>query len=228
MYNQHKALGVLMAAVYPVKIPRKAAVDILLNPNVAYLLLVSGLVLAVLALIAPGTGLLEIGALFALLLAGWGVYHIPIHFWALGVLLLGAVLFVLALRKPGRLVYLVISILALVLGSAFLFRTEGWQPAVHPALATAASALTAAFFWVAARKALEAEGMRPIHDLDALIGAVGEAKTDIQPEGTVQVAGELWSAFSENPIQAESSVRIVKREGLILEVEPTNHTGSPV
>jgi membrane-bound serine protease (ClpP class) len=203
------------------------AVDILLNPNVAYLLLVAGIVMAVLALISPGTGLLEIGALFALLLAGWGVYQLPIHFWALGVLLLGAVIFILALRKPGRTVYLVISILALVLGSAFLFRGQGWQPAVHPALAGAVSALTVVFFWIAARKALEAEQIRPTHDLDALIGAIGEAKTDIYTEGTVQVAGELWSAYSENPIHAESSVRVVKREGLILEVETTNHSGSP-
>ena len=198
--------------------------DILLNPNIAYLLLVSGLVMAALALISPGTGLLEIGALFALLLAGWGVYNIPVHFWALGALLLGAVLFILALRKSSQPVFLVISILALVFGSAFLFRGTGWQPAVHPALAGVVSALTVVFFWVAARKAIEAEQIRPTHDLDVLIGAVGEAKTDIHPEGTVQVAGELWSAHSQNPIQAEASIRVVRREGLILEVEPTNHS----
>jgi membrane-bound serine protease (ClpP class) len=122
---------------------------------------------------------------------------------------------------------LVISILALVVGSAFLFRSQGWQPAVHPVLAGAVSVITVVFFWVAARKAMEAEQMRPTHDLDALIGAVGEAKTDIYTDGTVQVAGELWSAFSESPIHAESSVRIVKREGLMLKVEPTNHSGTP-
>ena len=45
---------------------------IFLNPNVAYLFLVAGFSLALMAVLTPGTGLLEIGALFVLLLAGWG------------------------------------------------------------------------------------------------------------------------------------------------------------
>ena len=57
--------------------------DILLNPNVFYLLLVAGVLLAIMALFSPGTGVLELGAFFVLLLAGWGVYKLPIHLWAL-------------------------------------------------------------------------------------------------------------------------------------------------
>ncbi len=44
--------------------------EILIDPNVAYLLLVVGIVLVIMALFAPGTGVLEIGALFVLFLAG--------------------------------------------------------------------------------------------------------------------------------------------------------------
>jgi membrane-bound serine protease (ClpP class) len=194
--------------------------EILLNPNVAYLLLVSGLLLAVLAVLAPGTGLLEIGAFFTLMLAGYGIYNLPINYWALGLVILGMVAFVLAVRRPRRLVFLVVSILALVVGSAFLFQGEDLQPAVNPVLALVTSTLTAGFLWIVFRKILETERLRPTHDLGALIGEVGEAKTDIQPEGTVQVAGELWSARSNTPIRADAPVRVVGRDGFILEVEP--------
>jgi membrane-bound serine protease (ClpP class) len=91
---------------------------------------------------------------------------------------------------------------------------------VNPVLALVTSTLTAGFLWIVFRKILETEQMRPTHDLDALIGMLGEAKTDLQLEGTVQVAGELWSARSTSPIQADAPVRVVGREGFILEVEP--------
>ena len=194
--------------------------DILLNPNVAYLLLVAGFTFATLSLLAPGTGLLEIGALFALLLAGWGIYNLPVNFWALGVLLLGVFPFLLAVRRSGRLTFLGISILALVVGSAFLFRGEGWRPAVDPVLALLVSVLVTGFFWVVVQKTLEAERARPTHDLDALVGSLGEAKTEVHMEGTVQVAGELWTARSEEPIPDGARIRVIGREGLILDVKP--------
>ena len=196
--------------------------DILLDPNIAYLLLVGGLMLVILAMAAPGTGLLEIAALFTLLLAGRSAAQLPLNPWALGLLILGAILFILSVRRSGWLVYLAISILALVVGSAFLFRGTGGQPAVNPILALVVSVLTAGFFWIAARKAVEARSARPLHDLSALIGEVGEAKTDLRPEGTVQVAGELWTARSDDPIVADSYVQVTGRDGFILEVKPAN------
>jgi len=198
---------------------RAVGMDILLNPNVAYLLLVSGFVLAILALLAPGTGVLEILALFTLLLAGYSVYYLPINIWALILLGVGAVAFVLALRRSRRMIYQVISILALVIGSSFLFRGEGWLPAVDPLLALVVSIVTAGSFWFIGRKAIESEQIRPTHDLERLIGEVGEARTDISMEGSVQLEGELWAARSEKLIPNGSKVRIIGREGFILEVE---------
>jgi membrane-bound serine protease (ClpP class) len=194
--------------------------EILLNPDVAYLLLAGGLVLVVLALLAPGTGLLEVGAFLVLLLAGWEIINIPINWWALVFLLVGAGLFVLALRKPKQWGWLVAAILALVIGSAFLFRSENWLiPAVNPFLALIASAFSAGFFWISARKILEAWQARPSHDPNRLVGKYGEARTAIHDEGSVQVASELWSARSEEPIHSGNRVRIVGREGLVLLVE---------
>ncbi|MBN2146078.1 MAG: hypothetical protein JW726_01775 [Anaerolineales bacterium] len=188
--------------------------------HIYYLLLVAGVMLTVMAIFTPGTGMLEVGAVFALLFAGFGILTQPINLWALFILLLGVFPFLLALRKPGRLLLLAIADVAFVVGSAFLFRGEKWwQPAVNPFLALITSALSSWFLWLAARKALEAWQTRPAHDLNALIGAIGEAKTEIAGEGSVQVNGELWSARSETHIPAGASVRVIRRDGFLLEVK---------
>lgn len=194
--------------------------DILLNPNLAYLFLVGGFSLSLMAILTPGTGLLEISALIILLLAGWGVYSLPINYWALVILIVGVFPFILALRKSRQLVYLGISILALVIGSAFLFRGElWWKPAVNPFLALVVSLLAGGFFWIVARKAMEADSVTPSHDLGVLIGSMGEAKSEVFHEGSVQVLGELWTARSRTSIPPGAVVRVIGREGLILEVE---------
>ncbi len=192
-----------------------------LSPNIAYLVLVIGIVLSLMAIFTPGTGLIEIGALFALILAGYSIYNLPFNWWAVGILVLGVFPFMIAVRRSRRMAYLVISIIALIIGSVFLFPGDKWwQPAVNPLLATLVSLVTAGYFWIAVRKILEAEQRRPAHDLERLIGRTGEAKTDIHMEGSVQVESELWSAFSQESIPKGSMVRIKNRNGLILEVEP--------
>jgi membrane-bound serine protease (ClpP class) len=201
--------------------------EFLQNPDVVYLLLAGGLIFAFLALVAPGTGFLEIGVFCVLGLAGWGViqYDIPINWFAFIILLIGIVLFLLAIRKPKMWILLIASIAAIVLGSAFIFRSKVWYiPAVNPFLATLVSVLSGVFFWVAARKVIESRSTRPRHDLEALVGAIGEAKTRIHTEGSVQIAGELWSARSEKPILSGARVRVIDREGFTLLVESANQT----
>ena len=194
--------------------------ELLLDPNLAYLLLVLGGLLAILALFTPGTGVLEIGALFILILAGWRVYNLPINLWALVILVLGVVPFIAAVRKSQRLAYLAVAILAFVAGSSFLFRgDQWWQPAVNPLLAGMVSAATGLFLWFTVTKVLEADRKLPSHDLSPLVGAVGEARTPIHDEGTAQIAGELWTARSVQPIPSNSKVRVVGREGFVLLVE---------
>ena len=194
-------------------------IDFLLDPNIAYLILVGAALLTMMAVLNPGTGLLEILALFLWLISGYIIFNKPINFWALGLMLLGVVLFLFSLRKLKSMVYLGLSIAAVIVGSIFLFDAPGWQPAVNPVLAVIVSIFVAGFVWLVAKKALEADAMRPSHDLEALIGAVGEAKTAIGDEGSVQVAGELWSAKSDQVLPVGTHVRVVARDGFILVVE---------
>jgi membrane-bound ClpP family serine protease len=90
-------------------------------------------------------------------------------------------------------------------------------------LALVSSVLYAGFLWLVIQKTLQAAHTRPSHDLSALVGQLGEAKTRIHKDGSVQVAGELWSARSETPITNGTSIRVVAREGFILVVE--RHAG---
>ena len=195
----------------------------LIDPNIAYLLLIVGVVLAIMALLAPGTGLLEVGALFVLILAGWEISQqtVAINLWALGVLILGVIPFVFAMRRSRNLVFLAVALVAFVVGSAYLFQGAQWYlPGVNLALAIVASIIASGYLWIAATKVLETEKLKPRHDLSKLVGGVGEARTDVHMEGSVQLGSELWSARSEVPIAAGSRVRIVRRDGFILEVEP--------
>ena len=158
-------------------------------------------------------------AFFCLALAGYAVYNLPINLWALVVLVASVIPFVLAIRRTRRELFLGLSILGLVIGSIFLFSGNDWKPAVNPILALVSSVLYAGFLWFAIRKTLQAAHARPSHDLAALVGQTGEAKTRIHSEGSVQVAGELWSARSEKPIPNGSPIRVVGREGFVLVVE---------
>ena len=197
--------------------------EILQNPNVVYLLLAGGMMFAVLALAAPGTGVLELGALFILGVAGWSViyYNLPINWWAVLLLGGGSILFVLAVFKSRAWPVLAAAIVSIVIGSAYLFRGSDWfVPAVNPALAATVALLSGGFFWIVGRKSIQAALVRPTHDLGGLIGKVGDAKTQIHEEGTVQVESELWSARSETPVHVGQHVRVTGRDGFTLLVEP--------
>jgi membrane-bound serine protease (ClpP class) len=195
--------------------------DFLLDPNVAYLFLLGGVLLAMLALAAPGTGFFEVGAFFSLVIGGYIIYALEVTpvWWALALIFLSVIPFVYSLQRPKRELYLGISIVFLVIGSIFLFPSQTGGPAVNLFVAFIASVLVAGFLWIAVGKSIQAAYARPAHDLDALVGQVGEAKTKILDEGSVQVAGELWTARSEKPIKSGAVVRVVRREGFVLIVE---------
>ena len=200
--------------------------DFLLDPNIAYLFLLGGVLMAMLALATPGTGFFEIGAFFCIALAGYAVYNLSFNWWALILIALSIVPFVYAIQRPKRELFLALSILLLVIGSVFMFPRADGQAGVNPLVAVAASGLVAGFLWIAIRKSIEAAYMRPMHDLQGLVGQIGEARTVVHDDGSVQVGGELWSARSENSIPAGSSIRVVRRDGFIVIVEKVNHANS--
>ena len=196
----------------------------LVDANIAYLLLMLGAILAMLALVTPGTHLLEGGALLLLAAAGYEVIQLGFNVWALILLALALVPFIYAIRAPRREWALALSLLGLVVGSLYLFPGTGWLPGVNPVLAVIVSVLSAGFLWISVRKGVQAHLAHPLQDLKDLIGQVGQAKTEVFDAGSVQVASELWSARSGKPIPSGSRIRVVGREGFTLVVESDNQS----
>jgi membrane-bound ClpP family serine protease len=192
--------------------------NILFDPNIAYLLLVSGFLLAILSLFAPGTGVIEIGALFLLALAGFSIANQAINWWAMVILLVGVVPFLLALRRSRRILFLVLALASLIIGSSFLIITPEGYPAVNPVLATVTSILVGGTVWLISHRLLDAMA-RPVVSPSNVVGKTGEAKTDILAEGSVYVGGEEWTARSRAFIPAGSTVVVKSQEGLVIEVE---------
>jgi membrane-bound serine protease (ClpP class) len=196
--------------------------DFLLNPNIAYLLLVAATFLTLVAIAAPGTGIPEISALFCMVLAGYAVYHLSFNVWALVLLLVSVVPFFFSIRGPRRELWLAVSILGFTVGSVFFFPAAKGIISVNPVLAIVTSALYAAFLWISARKVLQISQIKPVNDISVLIGQHGETRTPVKAEGSVQVAGELWSARSEKPIPVRSLVHVIGRDGFTLIIEKDN------
>ena len=192
--------------------------DFLLDPNIAYLVLMAGVLMIMMALATPGTGFLELGGIASLLLTAYAIYRLSFNGWALIVLVLSVVPFIYALRAPKREMYLGLSLLLLVIGSVFLFPSTG-GPSVNPWVALLTSLMVTGYLWIAIRKSLEASFAMPAHDLDHLHGQLGHARTVVHEDGSVQVAGELWSARSSDSIPAGSQVRVVGRDGFVVIVE---------
>ena len=194
--------------------------DILLNPNIAYLTSVLAVLAILAAIVAPGTGFIELLALLLIAASGYMAYNLGMNLWALVILMLSVVPFFIAIRSKNSMVYLIISIVMIIGGSLFLFTGTNLKPLVDPLLVIILSGLSATFVWFAAKKSIQAQQAKKFHDLDELIGKIGEARTDIQQEGSIQIDSELWSARSEERIMAGERARVVKRDGFIVVVEP--------
>jgi membrane-bound ClpP family serine protease len=57
---------------------------------------------------------------------------------------------------------------------------------------------------------------------EALIGKTGIAYTDMDSYGIVQIDNELWKAETAIPINKGEKVRVLKMDGLFLQVEPAS------
>lgn len=194
--------------------------DLLLNPNLAYLLMMVTILLALLALLTPGTGVLELGAVIALVMVGIQLFNLPINLWALGVILVGAGLYVVAILRRGDPVLLASGIVVIFIGAGLVYRGENSLLGASPWLILLVSVGEGSFLWVVTQKVLNAAVSPPVQDMNYLVGGHGETRTFVHEEGTVYAGGEEWSARSETPIPPQTTVLIVGRERFTLLVEP--------
>jgi membrane-bound serine protease (ClpP class) len=79
---------------------------------------------------------------------------------------------------------------------------------------------TAAIFAFLVTLVIRAHSRRSSTGMDAFVGLVGAAETDISPDGKIFVHGEIWNAHSAKPIKKGEKVKVLKADGMLLEVEP--------
>ena len=195
--------------------------ELFLNANVAYIIIVLAVMFILAAIAAPGTGIIELVAVVFVGLSGFIIFSRGANWWALLVAGLSIVPFFFAIRTKGVASWLLLGLtcIMLIVGSVFLFTDTNGNPEVSPVLAIASSAACTGLLWLAVTRAIKAQTATKHHDMDALVGQIGEARTDILDEGSVYVGGELWSAKSASKVAVGESVRITGREGFILIVE---------
>ena len=191
------------------------------SPEVALMLLLIGLFGFVFEIYNPGIGLAAIIGAGSLALAMYGFSALPTHWIPLLVIVAGTLLLVADVHLAGFGPLSFGGLAAIVGGSIFLFPRGVPALTLSPWAIVAAAVATVVFFVSVMTAALRVRLRRPVSGEDQLVGTVGEAKTDIAPEGTVITKGALWRARTmETGIAAGAKVKIMATEGLVLLVEP--------
>ena len=193
----------------------------LIDPNLAFIFFYVGLVLIVIEVLHPGVSVP--GILGALLLVtsvvAFGI--LPVRLGGVALLAVSVVLFGVELKHPGVGLPLVGGLVCLVVGGLLLFDPAVTGVRVSPWLLALVAALLAGFFLLVVRAVVAARRLPAPAGMDALVGAVGVALSPLEPRGEVRVAHERWSAEAvRGTIPAGTAVRVVRREGLKLIVEP--------
>jgi membrane-bound serine protease (ClpP class) len=171
------------------------------DPSVAYMLMLLGFYGLFFEFTNPGTIFPGVAGAIFLILAFYSFQTLPVNYAGLLLIILGLVLFILEIKIISHGVLTIGGIISMVLGSLMLFESPAPFFRLSLYLVLPAVIVTALFFTITFRLAYRAFRSKPITGKEGLIGMEGTAKTDITREGgMILVQGELWSAYSDDPI----------------------------
>ena len=190
----------------------------LIDPTIAALLIIVAGYGIITEMSNPGLILPGVIGGIAAVLAIVSLANLPLNIAGALMMLLALVLFVADLKAPTHGFLSVGGVIALVLGMAFLVNTGPVGLGVNVFVALAFGAISFAFFVFFIRKIWAARRQPAFAAADAMVGALGEAREPVAPEGLVFVRGALWRATSAEPIAAGSPVRVTGQKGLQLTV----------
>jgi len=219
--NLHRAIGEDgTARVVDVEMTlRQRVLSFVSDPNIAYLLMMVAMLGLYMELSQPGAVVPGVVGTIALLLALLASQVLPISGGGALLMLLGAAFLVAELFVPSFGILGFGGIVALALGSLFLYTPESSLYVDRRLIATTVVMATTIMLAVGSLL-LRDRRRRPALGAEGLIGEIGVAVTDVGPSGKVRVHGELWNASSTAPIAAGTSVRIESVTGLKVRVVP--------
>ncbi len=201
--------------------------DTLMDPNLAFILLVIGAFALYFEFNHPGAVIPgTVGAVF-ILVAAFALNLLPTRFAALGLILGAFALFAAEAKFATHGVLTVGGIALLTLGGLLLVDSPVPEMRVHLLTALAVSipfGLITAFLMTIAVKARR---NKVVTGAQGLVGETGVAQTPLSPQGKVFVHGELWDAVASSALPIGQLVVVRKIDGLILQVEPLGATPPP-
>lgn len=188
------------------------------NPNVAYVLMILGMLGLFFELSNPGVILPGVIGGICLILAFFAFQALPVNYAGILLILLALVLFIAEIKIVSSGMLTVGGVVAMILGSLLLFESTAPWLRVSWSVILITVLATAGFFVVVVAKAVKAHRRRPTTGMEGLIGLDGIAQGALDPGGKVFVRGEYWDAVSDEPIAAGSGIVVEAVEGMRLRV----------
>ena len=206
---------------YPLTL-RQQLLSWLLDPNIASILFLIGLLALYGEFNNPGMVLPGVVGFICVLLALFAFHLLPTRYEAM-ILILGAfVLFGLEAKFQSHGVLGIGGAVMMVLGMLLLVGGPIPQMRVKLVTALAVTLPIAAITIFLMTIAIKARRNKVVTGQEALIGEIGVVEAPLTPAGKVFVHGELWDAVAPTTIETGRNVVVRKVQDLKLYVEPQN------
>ncbi|PLX78772.1 MAG: serine protease [Desulfuromonas sp.] len=200
---------------------RQQLLNALSNPNVAYLLMMLGIVGIFFEISQPGVILPGVIGTLAILLALFAFQALPVNFVGVALILLGIVLFVLEVKVTSYGMLSLGGIIAFAFGSMMLLETDNPAIQISPAVIAATVLLSSTLIIGCMIFVMRAQRGRIHGGKEGMPGRRGVAVNDFDGRGRIFISGEYWDAETDVPIREGEGVEVVSMEGnLLLKVRP--------
>jgi membrane-bound serine protease (ClpP class) len=199
---------------------RHKILNLISDPNVAYILMLLGFYGLFFELTSPGSLFPGVIGGICLILAFYAFQTLPVNYAGLLLIILAIILFILEVKIISHGVLTIGGIIAMTIGSLMLFESPAPFMKLSLAVIFPAVAVTTLFFTILIGMAYRAYRRKPITGAEGLLGSYGIADTDIDREGgRVTIHGERWSSYSEDAIDKGNRIIVEEVSGLKLKVK---------
>jgi membrane-bound serine protease (ClpP class) len=197
---------------------RTQLLSVLTNPNVAYLLMLAGIYGLLLEGYNPGAILPGVVGAVSLLLALYAFQVLSVNYAGMALLALGIALIVGEAFAPSFGVLGIGGVIAFVIGSILLFDegVPGFEIARGLIGGIALGAATLMLLMVSVF--MRARKKQVMTGVEQLLHETAVALEDFDTSGLVDIHGETWRAVTRAPIKKGQRLRVLRVDGLTLEV----------
>lgn len=194
----------------------------LLDPQIAYLLLLGGIAGLFFEFTTPGAVLPGVLGGLSLLLALYALSILPTSTAGILLILFAVVLFVLEIFITSFGMLAVTGLVALFMGSLILIKPTPGLEGVPLATIIATVSVVTAIMGLCLVLITRAQRTQSMHGLDAMVGMTVRITDWHGQAGRVRVRGEIWKARAETPLalQPGDEARVVAARDLTLTIAP--------